>query len=336
MNNEYKENSIGIDPTQLEVIEHLDATPKEEKKPKESKGLAKKSGFIILIVALILLVGGGLFFYLRLGTNNKKASTFVLSDMEFPLGLELPSDVGSYGTFDGIDLSKCTLDVSNVDVNTAGDYNYSVTCVKNTKAALVTIVETSRLRKTTKLLVRRMNSLKPTASDFIEDSTDLQVEYDSSTNFMNSLGLKVVPIKITNKDKISEVVNGLIYIVDFGYSYDLTCSLDNKKISSFFNNSDVLINKDLESNIITYNNADLLALDLAKAKSEDGKITIQDISGYPVVDYTKLTIELVNEVSHNEEVAIVYEVMRDFYQDNGYTCNDVKPQIVPEEPEVDE
>lgn len=139
---------------------------------KEKKGLSKTTILIIAIV-LISLIGAGIYFILNLAGNKKTSGSITpKEELVMELGKELSDNVNDYAKIQGFDISSCKIDVSEVDTNQIGSYQYQITCGSTTRSGEVIIKDTSAPNIVVKEL-KVLPGVKITLDDFVVSCSDV-------------------------------------------------------------------------------------------------------------------------------------------------------------------
>ena len=145
------------------------------KKNKKNKGnkTAQKIQNSTALGALIIIIGLGAFFYWF--KNHPTEKDFKVLTVEVELGEALPIRTSEYvkpGVGKEIDEMDYAVDLTNVDKDAAGEYQYTVTYKNITKKGVIKIVDTTKPRLVTKEVIIQEGS-KYSASDFVDDCFDL-------------------------------------------------------------------------------------------------------------------------------------------------------------------
>ena len=321
MGNSFRDNSIGTDPTSVPIIETLDVRPKT-KQDKNNKETGKKIIFVIIVVLLMFGVAGGLYFYLNLGQKNKKASNFTLNPITVSQGQKLSEIITDYGNFNDVDLSLCSLDTTEVNINTPGEYTYSVSCYKVKKESTITVKEFNNLKVTTKYIIKRVGS-NLVAKSFVSGNSDYNYAFVNDNPFNNTIpGFSVVEVDVSNNEGLHEKVYGFLDIVPENYLMNIECKLDNDIDRIIFDYNQERINNVIRIYEITYNTEDEMVNDIAMI--QDGLLTSHNHHGYAVVDYTNMTIRLINVLNDDSLDANypkTYNEVKSYYESKNYSCS---------------
>lgn len=129
------------------------------KKPK--KGMSKTT-LIIILILVIAIIGGGVYYVLTM--TKKPKGNITVNDLKWDLGKELSTNISDYATITGFDSTVCSLDVSKVDINKMGAYDFSVTCGTTSKSGKIILQDS-----TAPVVVTKKVSVVPGTTVQIED-----------------------------------------------------------------------------------------------------------------------------------------------------------------------
>ena len=317
MGKSFRENSIGTDPTNVPIIETLDTVPKNyNNNNKENKGILKKIIFTVIVIILMLGVAGGLYFYLNLGQKNKKTSNFTLKDITILQGQELSKNVKDYGNFDNVDSSLCSIDLSTVNNKVAGSYSYSIKCYKTVKNAVITVKNITILEASTKLITKKVGSAI-SEKTFIKSTNDYEYHFvNGVSTITNKVGFNVIPIEIKDESGNTQTVFGLYNVIKDDYLMNNECQKNQEIYKYYIDYDNNVIGNIFIIEEIIYNNKDQMNIDISNIK--DGQLTINNKTGYVIVDYDNLVIRLLNIT--NEELPTNYTDLNNYFIQKGYTC----------------
>jgi len=340
-----KDDGIGVDPTMMPAIESLDDSPstvkkqikpgKDLKKPNNVGNIIKKVLFTIVVLLCMGGVSFGVYYYLSLGTKASK-NVPVLEDQNVFVGESLSTSIMEYGDFSKVDISKCSLDVLNVNVNEVGEYEYSITCGDVKYTAKVFVKEKVILNIATKLLyVNDASDIKP--EDFIEtDEEGYAYTFVNEKQDFNDEGLQKVEIKVLDKDNREMVVYGFAYVIAKEPTMYLTCNSDNEsKDNAILNTIDRFAIDDEDNDMdltirkYSYKYSDDLAYENILFSMQNGETTIDGHQGFALIDNVNKTIEIIRTISHSEieseignSLSTSYRDIGNFYRrSKGYTCS---------------
>ncbi len=314
----FRDNSIGTDPTNVPVIENLDVAPKAKNENNKKNDLVKKIIFTVVVVLLMLGVAGGLYFYLNLGQKNKTTSSFTLNDIDIPQGQVLSSNINDYGTFTGIDVSTCEIDLSGVDNLTPGSYSYSVKCFKTTKQAIIKVIAYNNFKLTTKILTRKVGS-SVVATSFVEQKPDYTYSFVENDDYANlqRVGLRVVAIDVQDKDNNHQTVYGVLNVIENDYLMMMDCRKDNNVQRVVFDYNNTKMGKVIDIYEVKYENEEELLKNVININN--GSITLDNHTGFALIDYSKLQIRIFSALE-DSSIPNSYNEIRNYYINNSYTC----------------
>ena len=316
-------NSIGtIPPVSLQA----------EKKPKKP---LNKGVFVILILIALAAVGFGTFYVLNYTDLLVKKDTITVSidDKEIDKGEKLSTDINDYGNVTGTDTKNCNLDLSNVDVNKVGIYEYSVKCGKVSKTAKITVVDNNPIKVETQTVYKGKNE-QIEALEFIKniDSnlTYSFVEPDKVDEIMaGDPGTYEIKIKVSSDEKSIEV-EGTIVILEYAIKGYMTCSKEeplNEELNATVNISQTFGIWDDGNNGfsgLTTETKTLKFMDINSYNSYKSNITNVDAT----FDETAFTITIIK--SKDKDTVIneygadnmeKYQTIRPYFVNTlGYTC----------------
>lgn len=358
------DDGIGTDPTMVEIIESLDVLPQENKaeekgkkgnkkqkknpkkvsttkNPDKKKGdLAKKILFTIVIILLMAGVSYGVYFYLSLGRRASGVTKFKLEDKLVYVGDLLPTSVIEYGDFSTVDISECSLDIAAVDSNVAGEYSYSVTCGKTKDTAKVIVAE--RIVFSVEAIpVYKVIGDEVTADEFFSTEADgysfAFVDEPAVKSYLESGdGLYSIEITVTNDKGNETVINSLLYILSEKAKIHLTCNGAKESLNGHSYNIIDVITFNQERNYMgaslrtySYIYESETEYEEAKLSIANGKITINNIEGYALIDNINHKIKIVNKLSENtlteeygSDFPETYSDINNYYRNTKkYSCS---------------
>jgi len=347
------DDGIGIDPTMVSVIETLDVLPKEEipNKPK-NKGrsktpnpdkkpgdLLKKILFTIVILALMAGVSFGVYYYLSLGTKRPTAK-FTLEDKVIFIGGILPTSVIDYGDFSTIDVSECSLNTKNVNVNQPGEYVYVITCGKSSASAKIIVKEKQVFAIESKFVYKTVgDEVEP--SEFIKAEGDnYQVSFVNPDDVQNNLltigGPYVIDLKVVNEKSEETIVSALLYVISEDVNLYLTCNSNMQTAGGYdFVITDKIAFDDSKENlgisIRTHSYSFSLDTEYETMKNaiNGGRLIINGNEGYALIDNVNMQLKIVsilsNEVLGSEygsELPKAYNDINSYYRNTKkYSCS---------------
>ena len=122
-------------PQEIDIEERknklLLAKKAKQKKIRKNSKEAKTVSTITSLIVLVLMAGlGGFYYYVK---NQEKPTEFQLKELHIELGEDLPTNVKDYVKRENIDEMEYTLDITEVNKDKVGEYNYYVTFMNYTR-----------------------------------------------------------------------------------------------------------------------------------------------------------------------------------------------------------
>ncbi|MBE6148014.1 MAG: hypothetical protein E7167_00680 [Firmicutes bacterium] len=356
------DDGIGLDPTMMPVIESLDDLPadapsdKKNKKENNKKGnkpksktpdpnkksgdLLKKILFTVVVLLLMAGVSFGVYYYLSLGTKSGGKSKFTLEDKLVFVGETLPTSVMEYGDFSTVDVSECSLNILDVNVNEPGEYNYSIVCGKAKYTAKIIVQERVSFDIATKLVYKQLGD-EVEASEFItterEDYNISFVSEEAVKDYLTAMGgPHVVEIKVVNSEGQETIVSSLLYVLSEQANMYLTCNSSKQSVGDY---NFTIIDKiafdssrnDMGASIRSYNYSFDSDAEYENMKKQiiEGKIIINNHEGYVLIDNVNKKIQLVNlltmetlEEEYGSQFPTTYTEINGFYRNTKrYSCS---------------
>ncbi len=283
----------------------------EEKKPK--KGM-NKIVFILLIVALLAAIAYGVYYYLSLGQKPTSKISVNPQNLEIEANSVLSSNLADYATFSGTDPKNCSLDTSNVDVTTAGNYKYTIKCGNDSFEGNIIVINNTNLTVMTKDVytgVATENTSNITAEKFVVadtcSGTECTYAFDEGFDINSTVktaGTYDVPLVITDKDQNTSKINStLVVIEDFKILFSYSKTTDNMKVTDkiAINNSNEFTGNAYRVYEFTFANVD----DYEKAVGNREKtITYNNITGTGIYDdqnhVLTIKMDLTSDILNNE------------------------------------
>lgn len=290
----------------------------EEKQPKKKNN---KIAFIIVIIGLILAVGGGVY-YLLTNTDllNKTEVTINTKSFNVEIGESLPDAFDNYAVVTGTESGNCQKDVSQVNINAEGVYEFTISCGSVQKKGTITVLDNRPLNVDTKnIYIVKGETVE--AKDFaLTPDNSLTYEFTSDiSSLINTVGTHKISIKATNQtnNKTGDFEAKLI-VLEYSIKGYLTClitntdsvsdTIKNQKIKYRFVISDA---SDSETNVYGGLTQELYEFEMTDQESFDNllnefntnkTITIGGISGtISNVEFnaSTKTITITNELDNN-------------------------------------
>ncbi len=152
--------------TSANKMESIGAMPPQNNEPKK-KGM-NKILFVLLIIILICAVAFGVYYFLNISNNTVKLTTKTVS---VGIGETLPDDIKEYVTVTKGNINICSINTKNVDTQTSGEYDVTITCGKKTYTSKVVVSDKTGPVATLNMLFKTVNSTV-TSEDFIKTCND--------------------------------------------------------------------------------------------------------------------------------------------------------------------
>ena len=163
--------------TSANKVESIGVVPPQDDEPKK-KGMSKVL-FVLLIVLLICAVAFGVYYFLNISNNTVKLTTKTVS---VGIGETLPDDIKEYITVTKGNINICSVNTKNVDTQTSGEYDVTITCGKKTYTTKVVVSDKTGPVAVLKMLFKTVNSTV-TPEDFIKTCNDPS---NCKTSFVNT------------------------------------------------------------------------------------------------------------------------------------------------------
>lgn len=204
-----------------------------EKKPKKG---GNKILFIILIIVLLAAIGGGVYFLLSsniLSGGNK--TKIEVNDFEANLGEELPAEMEKYAKITGTNSTNCERDISAVNINKEGTYEFVITCGSMKRKGKITIVD-NRPIEVTPVTVYKVVGEQAEAKDFaISDYDNITYEFadpNEVTSKLSTPGVHDIAIKASNSSgKTSDFTSKLV-VTQYNIKARYNCVINTSEISN--------------------------------------------------------------------------------------------------------
>ncbi len=210
----------------------LEADKTIEKKPKKKNSLL----FIIIIIGALLLVGGGTYYVLNY-TNLLNGNKTTLEALNFNLnvGEELPTEISKYAKITGTDASNCTRDVSKVDINKAGTYEFSITCGGVVRKGKITVIDERPLTIIALTAYKVAGSTLEPSEFGTSDYSDVTYEFvdqNDVTTKINTPGVHTIELKATNSSGKTVNFTGKLIVTQYEVKRYYICDISSNYIDS--------------------------------------------------------------------------------------------------------
>ena len=316
----------------LENINRLNEVPKPPVSSKivEPKNLKKENGKInikiILILVLIILMGVGLYFFLSYAKKNVD-NQIKLEEITIELGQKLEES--------NIDYKDCKVDLSKVNSEKVGKYEYSVEC-ENRKYTSYIHVKDSTAPIVSLKLVNIEKGQSFSAEDFVLGSYDLSkiafklANEENIENNNQENGIYLIPISTIDEYENMTSDYGILYVSNVLADKYLSAS----KISSTTYDATLNITDKIGFNSVNYYIHAIRIYEYTfNSKEEYENIkknalnsnSVENIAGKVIAEDAKLKITLVKELSRedlnvlNGSFPATYNDISALYSNLGYT-----------------
>lgn len=251
---------------------------------KTSKGIV----ILLFFIIISLLVLGYIFAY--------KPHHFGLNTIKFEVGSELSKDVNTYLKKPVADTSQYKLDLSKVNKDEVGVYEYSITINKNKQIGKIKIVDTTPPKFTVKdkiqVEVDDEEFFIGDALDSCEDASLPCVVYfknDSDSNFFKTIGSHTLTIVVADVYKNKKETTVTIEVLEKGKivreeELDLVFSKSSIELPGFKDEYYIKLNKALKP-------------DSDDAEDAASEISAEDIEKYIKTNYPSNSIKNTEIVS---------------------------------------
>ncbi len=309
----------------------------KEQAPKKKPNTAL---FVILILALLGALGFGVYYvlnYTNLIKNNSQVSV-VVNNVEVKVGDTLSTNIDDYAKISGTDSKNCSLDISEVDVSTAGNYSFKVTCGENVKTGIVVVTDDSELVVNTKTVYKTKGSTLEASEFILNADSNLTYSFvnedEVSTAINGDYGTYTVKILAVDANDKNVTVEANLVVMQYDVKGTLICTSNEQNVDSTMKmtvaNTFVIVDDgnngfgNISSEIHTFIFTDEMAYNTYK--EQGSSVTINEVTGVPVFDDSNLTIKITNEKDASSEyessVLQNYGSIRSYFTDTlGYTCS---------------
>ena len=296
--------------TPVSDFDEIGVTPELDPKAKQKGG--KKGGktlTFLLVIILILALGAGSYYLINVkGIFNK--SSVVTKNLTMEQGMILSDDINEYATFKNISSSNCVQDLSNVDIFTAGTYEYTIKCGKDTYKGTITVQDTKAPTVVLKTnVVNKVDLANVTADSFIKscNETNCNYAFEEGTDIASlttEKGIYPVKIKVSDESGNAATVIAPLVVTDESLHVGLLALKDISSNDEYtVTEKVVVLYSDLTSLSYTmykFTFKDEMIYSTYANKSVEGEtLTIGDYTGYPVYNTDNMSVTLVTSNSNN-------------------------------------
>ena len=313
--------------------------------PKKKKGM-NKTLFVVLIIVAIAAVAFGVYYFLSI--SNKV--TVNLKEVTIGVGDTLSDNISDYATISGKNAGSCTLNIRNVDTQTIGTYNFTITCGDESFTGTVNVSDTTAPEVSLNTLYKVINSTA-TIDEFVASCTDPSecttafANENTLTSYLATAG-GPYSIEITATDNAgnSGTYNAQLYVTPYDIRIFKNCESTSSEVSGYQatktvsdylpmgnNDTGALVYLGVSQRIYTYvfTNADEYN---SVVGDKPQTLTFDSVTGQTVYDDDNLTFQITTDLSLdtlNTEAGgtfpTSYADIDNYYKNLSYTCNNVSP-----------
>ncbi|MCR5787751.1 MAG: hypothetical protein K6G37_01535 [Bacilli bacterium] len=293
--------------TPMNDFDQIGSTPELDPK---TAGKTKKSGktliFCLIIIAIAALGAGSYYLINIKGIFNSES--VVTKEITLELGDALSDDINDYATFKNTSASNCTQDTSSVDTFKVGEYEYTITCGKDSYTGKVSVVDTKAPDVTIKTNILTANTTEfPAAEKFVkecsEDNCTYKFEQENALqDAIASVGVKNVKLSVSDEAGNTKVVYIPVPVLDTDLRFAAIFTKELETTSEDYSviEKNITLFTDLGSKLTmtmveySFGDADSYK-EFIKNFSYDETATIEERTGIPVLDAENNKIVLVTE-----------------------------------------
>lgn len=315
----YKETILpeAIDVNQRIIEKRRNANTTKKKKKRLYTEEQKKANTITSLIAIcvIAIIAGVIYYY----THRTTEKDFVLKEVSVELGEPVPTTITNYITWKNVDEMSYKLDISKVDSQKVGEYEYSITHANVTKTGKIVVKDTKAPEVKLKNITIELNGTY-TPESFVESCKDL-----SNCNYKFSEGENTVHATVEGEKEVFIVI-----VDDYGNSELLKAkvtvvSSNLQTLSCTRSTTSNLYKSDMELNFTFDDYSKLVS---AKRKTVNTYFNIEAYNEYKkefgtdpnhVFDDANSRYTKTNDFAANgltDKTAI-----DDYYSKLGYVCN---------------
>ena len=294
--------------TPMSNFDEIGTTPELDPKAKSGNKKGGKTALFALIILAIGALGAGSYYLINVKHIFDKSSV-KLKDVVVEQGGVLSENINDYATFTNTSSANCVQDLTNVDVNVAGTYTYTIKCGTDEYTGKITVQDTTAPSVVLKPNVVQLENIANVTADSFVESCDEEpcayrlVEGQDLATITTEPG--VVPVKISVSDQNDNTANVIapLYVVSNNVHIGLAATKEAVTTDEY-----IMVEKDI---ILYSDNNTYLAYTMYQFSfmseaaynsvgSLDGDtISISDYSGYPVYNKNNLKITLVSKEANN-------------------------------------
>lgn len=301
---------------------------------KQKKGMSKTT-IILLIVLLIAAIGAGVYYVLTM--TKKPAGNIVMNDLQWDLGKPLSTNISDYATITGFDSSVCSLDVTKVDINKMGAYDYTVTCGTTSKSGKIILQDkTAPVVVTKKVIVAPGSTVQ--IEDFIASCTDasncsyeLEDETIDLTTITAVEGTQRINIVVTDDYNNQTTVEAILEVTNNAPVKFMYCTPNTNMDNDLNATLEVTYNYgiDAEDQLVQTQKINTYTFDTS-ADYEKGKEKLLSDSGDAIVavDDNEFVVTVTMDMEENDlstefnvnPFPSTYDDLKDFNVNQGISC----------------
>ena len=325
-----------------------------EKKPKKKNNFTL---FIIIIVVLLIAIGAGVYFILNKTGGKAEKTSIETRNLEISIGQELPEDIKVYASIKGTAAENCSKDISQVNINKAGEYEFEIKCGGTVQKGKVTVKDDREI-EVTNVVVYKVAGDTIEAKEFAT-STDTTLTYEffdqnEVNTRINIPGTHNIRLKATSTNGKTLEFDSKLIVTQYPVKRYYNCAISSdemiepqgtKSVSYRFVISDGLENGETVSNIYgglaqeIYKfviNDEAKYNELKTTYATDKQVTIDGILGNHLnltFDDANKTITIINELDnsaletiHGADKFTTYSALSQYFSGQlGYSCQVENP-----------
>lgn len=340
-------NSNGfVEPNKVENIGVIPPPNNNANNQQKKKKGMNKTLFVVLIIVAIAAVAFGVYYFLSI--SNK--ITVKLKDVTIGVGDTLSDNINDYATITGKNSVSCTLNTRNVDTQTIGTYDFTITCGDDKFNGKVNVSDTTAPEVTLNTIYKEVNSTA-TIDEFVSSCTDPSectttfANENTLTNYLATAGGPYsIEINASDNAGNSSTYTAQLYVTPYPIRIFKNCESASsevvgynatKTISDYLpmgsDDTGALIYLGVSQRIYTYvfsnqeeynnvigNKPQVLTFD-----GKTGQTTYND-EDLTIKIYTDLSLDTLNNEAGGT-FPTGYADMDAYYKNLSYTCNNISP-----------
>lgn len=305
--------------------ESVGVIPPNKKNEKKSNKVA----FIILMVALIIGIAYGLYYFL---SNNLSNQNVTLSPATYSIFDEISTNIYDYATSENVDLSNCTIDLTDINNSMEGEYKYTITCEENEYSSTVTIIDDREYIALTNEVIFNRND-EYSIDMFISECSDSICTYSIpeeeeeilEQNLIDTGGPYEIFITVSDSTGREDIISATYYVVFAKFIATLP-SIDSSLYNASIVTEDTLLfmignlymDKGTRNYEYTFDSAEDYELAVSdytengSIENIEGEYTFND-STYTIVIETDLTNDILDS-EYGSDFPDDYSTINSFYK----------------------